>query len=132
MFEFILDKLIGLMGPIATLSRDKRELKDNALKAISKALRETKLYYQARDRGEGRNYETEANLVRLWSEASVPLRHIDEHLSILCIDKSEYWINPDNWSENDIKSVGIKLEDVSQAYRKLAGAKSHYIEEKNA
>jgi hypothetical protein len=47
MFEHLLDGLIKLMGPIATLSREKRDLKDNALKAISKALLETKIYYQA-------------------------------------------------------------------------------------
>lgn len=41
MLSFVIEKLISLMGPIATLSKDKRELKDNALRAISIALQET-------------------------------------------------------------------------------------------
>lgn len=132
MFEYLLDGLIKLLGPIATLSREKRDLKDNALKDISKALLETKIYYQARSRGEGRSFEKEELLVRLWSEASVPLRHIDERLSVICIDKAEYWINPDNWSDDEVQSVGIKLEDVSAAYRELAKHPKNKAEIKNA
>jgi hypothetical protein len=34
MLEYLVEKLISLLGPIATLSKEKRELKDNALRAI--------------------------------------------------------------------------------------------------
>lgn len=46
MLEYVIDKLIALLGPIATLSKEKRELKDSALRGISIALQETKLYYR--------------------------------------------------------------------------------------
>jgi hypothetical protein len=38
MFKDILDGLTKILGPIATISKDRRELKDSALRSISKAL----------------------------------------------------------------------------------------------
>jgi hypothetical protein len=46
MIKEILDLLTKVLGPIATLSKDKRELKDSALRATSGALNETYLYYR--------------------------------------------------------------------------------------
>lgn len=120
MLSFVIEKLISLMGPIATLSKDKREIKDSALRAISIALQETKLYYRDRERDSVRNMDTEAQLVRYWGAAAIPLRHIDEELAMICERKAEYWINPDDWSNEKITELGIKLQDVSNAYRQLA------------
>lgn len=47
------------------------------------------------------------------------MRHFDEHLSNVCDHKSEYWVNPDNYQQEDIKELGIELNDVRQAYRKM-------------
>jgi len=118
--EFLIEKLITLMGPISTLSKEKRELKDNALRAISTALQETKIYYKSLERGSERNTDTEAQLVRYWGAAAIPLRHIDEELAVICEHKAEFWINPEDWSNEKVKSFGIKLEDVTRAYRQLA------------
>lgn len=120
MLEFVLERLIGLLGPIATLSKDKRDLKDNALRAISTALTETKLYYRDRENGKPRNFETEAQLAKYWAAAAIPLRHIDEELAMICEYKADFWTGPDHWSGDDIASLGIKLEDVTKAYRSLA------------
>ena len=120
MIDMVVSRLISLMGPIATLSKDKREIKDNALKAISSALRETKIYYRDIESGVPRCPEKEAGLVRLWGEAAIPLRHIDEELAIICVQKSEYWISPESWSQEEITQYKIKLQDVDMAYRQLA------------
>ncbi len=120
MLEFALEKLIALPGPIATLSKEKRELKDNALLSVSTALRETQIYYRDLGRGGERNLETEAQLAKFWSAAAIPLRHIDEEFAMSCEYKAEYWVNPDQWSEEEIIRLGIKLDDVTNAYRKLA------------
>lgn len=55
MIKEILDGLTKILGPIATLSKDRRELKDSALRAISNALDETFLYYRDLDKGSPRN-----------------------------------------------------------------------------
>jgi hypothetical protein len=123
MIKEILDGLSKILGPIATLSKDRRELKDSALRAISNALDETFLYYRDLDNGNQRNLEREALLSKYWSAAAIPMRHFDEQLSNICEQKSEYWINPNNYQENDIKELGIGLNDVRQAYRKMLSPK---------
>jgi D-serine dehydratase len=64
--------------------------------------------------------DVEAQLSKYWSAAAIPLRHIDEELAMICEYKSDFWTNPDNWSEEEVKRIGIKLEDVTDAYRRLA------------
>lgn len=124
MLEYVIDKLVGLLGPIATLSKEKRELKDSALRGISIALQETKLYYRDRGRGKDRDMDKEAQLAKYWAAAAVPLRHIDEELAMICEYKGEFWTDPDHWPSEKIERVGIKLDDVSDAYRKLAMPKA--------
>ena len=118
--EFIIEKLIALLGPISTLTKDKRDLKDNALRAISTALTETTIYYKDLSRGKERNNDTESQLVRYWSAAAIPLRHIDQELAGACENKAEYWLNPDAWTNEQIEEFGIKLGDVKRAYRQMA------------
>lgn len=120
MLEFVIDKLIGLLGPIATLSKEKRDLKDNALRAVSTALMETKLYYRDRANGKPRNMDVEAQLSKYWAAAAIPLRHIDEELAMACEHKADFWTGPEHWTNEEVKRVGIKLEDVTAAYRKIA------------
>jgi hypothetical protein len=123
MIKEILDGLSKILGPIATLSKDRRELKDSAFRAISNALDETFLYYRDINNGGQRNLEREALLSKYWSAAAIPMRHFDEQLSNICEHKSEYWVNPDNYDDNDIEQLGIRLDDVRQAYRKMLSLK---------
>jgi hypothetical protein len=58
-------------------------------------------------------------LTKYWRAAAIPIRHFDEKLSILCDIKAEYWVSPTNYSDGDIKKLGIALDDVGGAYRKL-------------
>lgn len=119
MLKEILDGITKILGPIATLSKDRRELKDTALRAISNALDETYLYYRDLQKGSSRNMEREALLVKYWSAAAIPMRHFDERLANRCDMKAEYWINPDQYSETIIAELGIGLDNVRQAYRKM-------------
>lgn len=73
MIEFVVERLLNLVGTIAVMGRDRRELRDNALRAISHALNETYLYYRDIDAGKERNIDTEAQLSRYWSAAAIPL-----------------------------------------------------------
>lgn len=123
MIKAILDGLSKILGPIATLSKDRRELKDSALRAISIALDKTFLYYRDISNGGGRNLEREALLSKYWSAAAIPMRHFDEQLSNTCEYKSEYWVNPNNYNNNDIEELGIGLDDVRRAYRKMLSPK---------
>ena len=115
-----MDGLTNILGQIATAKRDKRDLKDNALRAISIALSETSIYYRDLSIGKLRDLEKEAQLSRFWSAAAIPLRHFNEELAGMCENKAEYWLNPSEWTSDQIKEFGIRLEDLRKAYRQMA------------
>jgi hypothetical protein len=119
MLNEILEGLSKILGPIATASKDRSKMKDDALRAISHALDETYLYYRDREHGQLPNRDKEAMLVRYWSAAAISLRHFDENLANRCDTKAEYWVNPDNYNDVDIENLEIGLDSVRQAYRKM-------------
>ena len=87
-----------------------------ALRALSTALAETRLYLASRDRGEERNRDSEANLVRLWAGAANELRGLDAQLASICLHKSDYWIEPDEWSRHDVRAKGIQIDRLFRVY----------------
>jgi sugar lactone lactonase YvrE len=119
MITFVIEKLLGLIGPIANLSKERRELRDNALNSICLALDETYLYYRDLDHGRPRNLDREAQLAKYWSAAAIPIRHIDADLALTCDQKSEYWLNPETWGDQRVREVGIALDGVRTRYRSL-------------
>lgn len=119
MVQEIIEGLTRILGPIATLSKERRELKDSALRAIANALDETFLYYRDLQNGMDRNPDREALLVKYWSAAAIPIRHFDPSLAETCDMKAEYWVSPYSYNNDDIQNLGIGLDNVRQAYRKL-------------
>jgi hypothetical protein len=117
MFKEILDGLIKILGPIATISKDRRELKDSALRAISTALEETFIYYRDLKKGVPKNLDREAMLAKYWSVAAIPIRHFDEQLALTCDHKSEYWLDPENYNNKEAEDIDIRLNSVREAYR---------------
>jgi len=124
MITEILETLTKLLGPIATLSKDQRERKDTALRTISNALDETFLYYRDLANLNERNLDREELLSKYWSAAAISLRHFDQDLALICDHKSEYWINPERYSDQDIQDLNIQLDNVRSAYRKMLSPKS--------
>ncbi|MDR5904870.1 hypothetical protein [Franzmannia qiaohouensis] len=96
-----------------------RELADQALSALSLALSETRNYYRDIELGEEPNRSKEKELVRLWSEAAIPARHIDQELSFICSHKADFWVSPSKWKREEIIKAGIDLENVIARYRKM-------------
>lgn len=119
MLNEILQGLTNILGPIATASKERSQMKDEALRAINHALDETSLYYRDIGHGHLQNRDREAMLVKYWSAAAISLRHFDPDLAWRCDNKAEYWVNPENYSDDDIKDLGIGLESVRQAYKKM-------------
>jgi len=118
MFE-IIQSLTNILGPIATANKENESKKDNALRALSYALDETCLYYRDIKNGHLKDRDRETQLVRYWSAAAIPLRHFDSGLAEICDRKSEYWLDPENYDDNQIEQMGIQLNDVRNAYRQL-------------
>lgn len=102
---------------------------EDALSALYTALNETQIYIgslRKKRRPEGvpivgfiRNAKTEAKLSRLWTKAAVKIRSYDIDLADRCRTKSEYWANPDDWSDKDLEDARIKIGQVLDDARKL-------------
>lgn len=119
MIEWVVERFIGLIPSFEKAAALRRDMQDNALRAISHALNETFLYYRDIDAGNPRNPDIEAQLSRYWAAAAIPLRHLDPELATVCEYKSEYWVNPDTWSQEQVEQLGIGLEKVRDQYRSL-------------
>jgi len=115
--QWVVERLIGLLGAISRLRAKDRELADKALSTVSHALNETCLYYRDVASGSVTDKERESLLVRAWAAAAIPLRHIDTELADICQHKSEYWLNPESWDQDRIKQLGIGLDEVREQYR---------------
>lgn len=117
MVEWVVERLISIIPSISNLSKDKRELADNALRSVSHALTETCLYINRYIKSGVCDKEIEAQLARFWSAAAIPLRHIDRELSEICEYKSEYWLDPSNWDPAKTNGIAIDLDTVREKYR---------------
>ncbi len=58
-------------------------------------------------------------LLRMWAATSIPLRHFDRDLAQRCLEKSDYWLNPDNYSAPEIVQFRIGIEQVYKDAKKL-------------
>jgi len=119
MISWVVERLVDLIGPIREANKDKRELKDTALRAISDAIHETYLYYRDLDNGKPVDSSREGQLVRLWAAAAIPIRHFDSELASTCQYKAQYWLDPKNWQSKKIAAVNIKLDRIRKAYAEM-------------
>jgi hypothetical protein len=104
------------------LGRTKRI--DAAVEALGSALVETRIYLVSLSRGEERDYAREAQLVRLWNDASQMLERIDDETARLARMKSEYWLRPEAWERHGTSLREIEIHNVLEKYRHLKGEPS--------
>lgn len=62
-----------------------------------------------------------------WTAAAIPIRHLNQDLAMTCEYKANYWLNPDNWTEDQIHEYGIALDGVRKKYRDLLAPKSKQV-----
>jgi hypothetical protein len=87
-----------------------------ALKSIYTALAETKSYFADR-KFESRNRDRERQISKLWFEASVELKSIDQDLAMRCFLKGDYWTDPQNWDEKG--ELHISLNEMTIRSKQL-------------
>ncbi|QTS87308.1 hypothetical protein JLK41_03805 [Ectopseudomonas khazarica] len=119
----IISGCFGVVPNLLALPKERRELRDNALRGILVALDETFLYYRDIERGSQRDLDREALLVRYWSAAAIPMSRVDPGLARRCDQKAEYWLNPKRYESDEVIELGIELESVRSAYRNLLAPK---------
>ncbi len=115
----VLFDAISQIGDWLDRGARRAEREDAAVKAVLLAVNETKLYIASLDRGEPHRREHERLLVQLWTDAAVAIRRSDPELAERLQMKAEYWADPENWTEHDIKSAAIGIETVATRARAL-------------
>jgi len=85
------------------------------------ALNETRMYLADFRKGKV-DREQEKVISRLWREAAVALRVVDQGLADRCLIKMDYWADKDRWSEEDIKKAKIGFDQVFRRARQVLRA----------
>ncbi len=93
--------------------------KDDALRAIQRALLESKKYIELSAGVVDRDKEYE--LTELWSEASIKARYASKELGILLKGKSEYWADSIVWSHEEVVEKGIDFDSIDKQINDLLG-----------
>jgi len=115
-------EVLNGVGLWITRKERKQERDDAAVRSVMTALNTTKRYLASRERGEPIDREAEAELVELWTAASVHIRRTEPGLAMRLQDKAEYWTNPENWTDEEIADNGIRIEDIAEKARRLLSA----------
>lgn len=133
---FDLQTLVSLVPSILdwfktskTNNRQYNEDYEAALAAFYVALSETRIYIGSLDKriavasddahSKPRDREAEANLSRLWTQASIRLRNFNPELAGRCLMKGDYWANPAQWSQSDVREARIQISKVFEEARNL-------------
>lgn len=119
MWQPLITGLLGLLNYFKENRTTTTEQKDLALSVLISATNETKIYINRVQKTGNTDRETEEKLSRLWASVAVPLRHHDPDLADRCLQKSEYWLNPDNYTATDIAKFRIGIEQVYKEAKKL-------------
>jgi hypothetical protein len=130
--------LTGLLTPLkdwfTAIGAEKNRRNERYQEAISTlyvALNGTRIYIGSLERrrranacliGDRRDEIIEANLSRLRTAASSKLRPFNHELAERCLLKGDYWTNPDNWNETEIKLARIGITQMFREARKLLSA----------
>jgi len=83
-----------------------------ALMAIYEATTKTKNYIASLETRQNHAKKKERELSELWINAGVTLRTIDSDLAQRCIIKADYWSNPNQWTDEQIKNSRITLDEI--------------------
>jgi hypothetical protein len=115
------DLLCGLREVLAFFQKEREarnERHEKALLARYAAVNETRLYLKRATTGE-MDRKTEEELSRMWTRAAVAVRRIDAKLADRCLKKSDYWVSPENWADQEVISLGIGIDEIFEESRRL-------------
>jgi len=111
--------MIGVLGILQTWKASqvqRNAAKKEAAQALSDAVSKTQ---QVIARGVGAD-ATDYELTNSWHKASLAFRDANEtKLSRLCQIKGNYWTDPGNWSDDQIKAAGIGLRGMRRELQRI-------------
>ncbi|MHC1777562.1 MAG: hypothetical protein AB9834_19345 [Lentimicrobium sp.] len=108
--------LIKEVKEIFDKKTQKKQKAYEAIEAIYKAANRTSFYITMNQNG---TYKSNLELSDLWMETAVKVRDLDLALYEQLLMKAEYWSNPQNWSNEDVKTTKIGLLEIKRAAREI-------------
>lgn len=97
----------------------KSEDKLAAIAGLTPAVAATIVYNHRISNGNQRNEVEEGRLHELWYQASSSVSRYDRELAMICREKAKYWLNYDEYTDNHVSELNIRLIDVAQKLENL-------------
>lgn len=108
-----------LFNQLQTFLFRRSDLNSHAIEALSKAIFEVEKYYRDIRLGETPSRERETKIAECWREAAEPVRRVDASFSMICERKVYLWLNPSEYSRQDIKDYEMSLESIRRRLQEL-------------
>ena len=115
----VANEILSGVGLWLTRRERAQDRDDAAIRSVLSAVNATKQYLASLERGEGSNRDTEANLVVLWTTASVHIRRTNADLAVRLQEKAEYWTNPENWYGDESTENSIQIDVIAKEAKRL-------------
>lgn len=104
--------LIAAIKKLQDISKSKKKQLTEALDALRKAAYSTKGYYAAQKVGKGIDKDTEHQLAIMWIDCANKVRNYSEDLYERFKLKRNYWLSPEDWTDEQVKAARIGLDDI--------------------
>lgn len=108
--------MTGLISQVLLLipqeKRARTEAHEQMRIAVMDAFHKTEAYYSRRERGERNSQDNEFNIAQRWETASFLVEKYDKELAKRLGMKAQFWRDENIWSDDNIRSAGIGLNQV--------------------
>jgi hypothetical protein len=108
-----------LATALITFLYRRSDLNSNAIESLSKAIFEVEVYYRDLRLGKPESRERETAIAEFWRAAAEPLRRVDQDFAQICERKVYYWLNPSQYSRQDVLDFEMSLEGVKTKLQQL-------------
>ena len=116
---WVIDRINWLIARLSGREETRTKERSEAIAALIKALNETRIHFGTQRTKRKRNRPREEEISRLWIDAAVKVRPIDDELANRCESKGRFWADPAGFDDRDIDTATISIEAVEASLRKL-------------
>jgi hypothetical protein len=110
---------IPLVGALQSFLFRRSDLNSKAIESLSKAIFEVEKYYRDLQMGDVASRQRETEIAEYWRVAAEPVRRIDAKFASICECKVYYWLNPAQYSRQDVMDFEMSLESVKIKLKQL-------------
>jgi hypothetical protein len=113
------DRLLEWLRILVQADAATRTRWKDAVQVLQVAVLNTQAYVVQLNRGERVDRQVERGLAEAWQNAAGAFYGLDGALAERLQLKGEYWIQPENWTEQQVLDANISLQHVAEYTRQL-------------